>query len=57
MRCVTVSIYDDTRVENDEYFTVSFQSGSRVTVDPNANSVRITIIDDDGNFTVHCSLS
>ncbi len=50
VRCATVSIYDDTRVENDEYFTVSFGSASRVTVDPNANSVRVTIIDNDGNF-------
>lgn len=47
--CVSVSIFDDTRVEDDEYFTMFFANRDGVAVSTNANSVRITISDDDGN--------
>ena len=45
MRCVTVSILDDTRVENDEYFTLTLQSGSRTVV--TGSSTMINIQDND----------
>jgi hypothetical protein len=46
VRCFTVGIIDDTRVENDEYFTVSLFSGSRTRV---AQGIAIiNILDNDG---------
>ena len=50
-RCVSVSIFEDTRVENEsEHFFVDFGSRSGITVNPSARSARITIHDDDGEY-------
>ena len=46
MRCFTVGISDDTRVENDEYFTVSLTSGYRTVIAD--GSTTINILDNDG---------
>lgn len=46
IRCFTVRIYDDTRVENDEFFTVSLTNGVRTQA--TGSSTRINILDNDG---------
>lgn len=46
VRCFTVGIYDDTRVENNEFFTVSLTSGGRTQV--TGGSTRINVLDNDG---------
>jgi hypothetical protein len=46
MRCFTVGITDDTRVENDELFTVSLANGVRTQVAQGTTT--INIIDNDG---------
>jgi hypothetical protein len=43
IRCFTVRIYDDTRVENDEYFTVSLSNTFRTP-----GTATINILDNDG---------
>ena len=51
MRCITVSIYDDSRVENDEYFTLSIRDGGRTQI-TEERSVRITIRENDSKLQV-----
>ena len=46
VRCFTVNIYDDTRVENDEFFTLSPRNGGNVLL--TGGSARINILDNDG---------
>ena len=46
MRCITVGIYDDTRVENDEFFTLSPRNGNNIRF--TGGSARINILDNDG---------
>ena len=49
LRCVSISIYDDTRVENDvEYFYFTVSSGSRAIVSQSERRRRINIRDNDG---------
>jgi hypothetical protein len=46
MRCFTVRIYDDTWVENDEYFIISLSNRYRTRVAPGTTT--INILDNDG---------
>ena len=49
LRCVSISIYDDARVENDvEYFYFSVSNGSRAIVSQTERRIRINIHDNDG---------
>ena len=48
VRCFRVRIYEDTRVENDEYFTVSLYSRSRTCVIQGIHTATIVILDNDG---------
>ncbi len=48
VRCITVSIVDDTKVENDEHFNFILSSGQGTEF--NESSVPIYILDDDGKF-------
>ena len=48
IRCVSVSIFDDTRIEDEEDFNIIFGSRSGISVNPDASSATITIYDDDG---------
>ena len=50
VRCISVSVTDDTTVENDEIFYVDFSSRSGLTVNSVARSASITILDDDGEY-------
>ena len=50
MQCVSVSIFEDIRVENDEDFFVDFGNRNGITVNPSASSARITILNDDGEY-------
>ena len=47
MRCVTVHIINDTKVEHDEYFIFKLFSGYRSRV-AEPTDTRITILEDDG---------
>ena len=68
-RCITLNIYNDNRVENEEYFTLRIRTGYNYnTRIEGSTSARINIHDDDGNIIilkqyniiirkiVHCSL-
>ena len=44
MRCINLNIFDDMRVENNESFTFSLQSGSRTIID---ESITVVNIQDD----------
>ena len=68
-RCITLNIYNDTRVENEEYFILRIRNGYDYnTRIEGSMSARINILDDDGNIiynnviintirkSVHCSL-
>lgn len=46
VRCITLSITDDTQVENDEHFNFSLTNGRRTQF--NESSIEIYIIEDDG---------
>ena len=46
-RCVSLIIYDDTRIENDEYFYFNVSSGSRTRVIPDQRSMTINILEND----------
>lgn len=46
-RCITLNIFDDTRVENDEYFMVRIKNGARTQIE-GSNNIRINILDNDG---------
>ena len=48
--CISVSVTDETTVENDEIFYVDFSSRSGLTVNSAARSASITILDDDGEY-------
>ena len=50
VRCATVSIYDDTKVEDDEFFYFRIYGGSLTRV---AESItRINILENDGSSNV-----
>ena len=46
VRCITISILDDTKVENDEYFDFTLTNGRGTEF--NDTSTRIYILEDDG---------
>ena len=46
IRCVTIGIVDDTRVENNEFFIFELASGSRTQF--NETITRIYILENDG---------
>ena len=46
VRCITVSIVNDTKVENDEHFNFSLTNGQGTQF--NESSIEIYIIEDDG---------
>jgi hypothetical protein len=48
VRCITVSIVDDTKVENDEHFNFILSNGQGTEF--NESSIPIYILDDDGKF-------
>ena len=50
IECRSVFVFDDSTVEDDEDFSVNFGARSGVTVNPFANSARITILDNDGKY-------
>ena len=57
LRCVSISIYDDTRVESDvEYFYFSVSSGPRAIVSQSERRIRINIRDNDGILRDNCFL-
>ena len=51
--CTSVTIFDDTRVEDDEDFLIVFGNYARVTVSSEANSARIVILDNDGEYITY----
>ena len=55
--CISVFVFDDSTVEDDEHFFVVFGSGSGVTVNSAANSATITILDDEGEYESSVSRS
>ena len=46
VRCITVSIVNDTKVENDEHFNFSLTNGRGIQF--NESSTRIYVVEDDG---------
>ena len=48
MRCVSVRIINDTKVEDDEYFIFYLYGGSRSQIAE--RRIRITILEDDGKI-------
>ena len=46
VRCFTVEIYNDTSIENDEFFTLSLRNGRDAVA--TGSSARINILDNDG---------
>lgn len=50
VRCATVSIYDDTKVENDEFFYFRIHGGSLTRV--TESITRINILENDGSSNV-----
>ena len=50
LRCVSLTIYDDTRVENDEYFYFTLSSGLRASVIQSQRRMRINILENDGSY-------
>ena len=48
--CTSVTIFEDTRVEDDEVFLIVFGNRAHVTVSSEANSARIVILDNDGEY-------
>ena len=60
-RCVNINIVDDSRVENDEYFTLRIGNGYDYTTNryntriEGSTSVRINILDNDGNINIICN--
>ena len=46
VRCITIGIVDDTKVENDEYFNFTLSNGRGTQF--NETSTRIYILEDDG---------
>ena len=50
-KCVHIPILNDLCLENSESFSVSISSDmSCVAIDPSANTVQVTITDDDGEL-------
>ena len=57
LKCVSISIYDDTRVENDiEYFYLTISSGPRAIINQDQRRIRINIHDNDGIGPSNCLL-
>ena len=58
-RCVDISIFDDLKVESEESFGIGLRRlselDSRITINPSRATV--TIIDDDGMYVLHSSLT
>ena len=52
VRCISVSIMDDTKVENDEHFNFNLINGQGTQF--NESSIEIYIIEDDGMLTCVC---
>ena len=53
MECVHISVLNDLCLENSEVFSVSISSNADcVTISDLANSVDITITDDDGQWYI-----
>ena len=48
LRCTSLNIYRDTRVEYDEYFYFTVSSGSKAIVNQTRQRTRINILDNDG---------
>ena len=48
VRCITVNIVDDTKVENDEHFNFILSGGQGTEF--NETSIPVYILDDDGKF-------
>jgi hypothetical protein len=48
VRCITVNILDDNKVENDEHFNFTLSNGRRTQFDE--RSIQIFILEDDGKF-------
>ena len=48
VRCVTIGIVDDTRIENNEFFMFELANGRRTQF--NETRTRIYILEDDGMF-------
>ena len=48
VRCIPISILDDTKVENDEHFDFTLTNGRGTQF--NETSVQIFILEDDGMF-------
>ena len=46
-RCITLNIYNDTRVENEEYFTLIITNRYNTRIE-GSSSARINILDNDG---------
>lgn len=49
VRCATVDIYDDTKVENDEFFNFYVYNGGSTQVTRGNNWI-ITILENDGSY-------
>ena len=50
VQCISISIVDDTKVENDEHFNFILASGRGIQF--NETSTRIYILEDDGMFII-----
>ena len=50
MRCVSVRIINDTKVEHDEYFIFYLYGGYRAQI--SEQRTRITILEDDGRLYI-----
>ena len=51
IRCITVRIFEDSRVENTEYFTFSIRRNYRTQI-VGSSSFRINIMDNDGKTSL-----